>query len=403
MNSVVKDFRSVRYGSKRDHKTSRILFNTLLLFYWILYPFPAAWGNSIPPVTTSPEPDNVLFRGHLTIGPAGGSFTQCETNSIYEIIDRTGGDLTAMYKELAYEPEAMVYVEFNGRKILQHPEKLTVLKLQHAAVETRGCAEDLQGFAFRAAGNEPFWHIAITRTGINYSELGKPEIAFPPVIPSVSDNHWLYITETDGPSPQRLAIDIRGKKCRDTMSGTYFSYTAQATLDNQTYNGGARQGRQQINQPTSHQKTPLTALKNAEYSSDWSSTGKVRLKNGIYGEKIVSDSATELIIRLGNFFAFGDLNNDGVNEAAAILITDGGGSGTFHDLIVLTSCNGSPEHAATAPLGDRVRMQSLTIRSGYIMLEMISHGPDDPMASPSLLVRKHFKLEGDQLVQVDNN
>jgi len=387
-------------------------FRTLLpLLLWTVCLIPAAWGNSGPPVATTSEPDSAFFRGHLSIGPAAGSFTQCDTGGKYEINDRTGGEFMQVYEELANEPQAVMYVEFRGRKGLasaeglgaDYQEQLTILKLHHAAVESRGCAEDLQGFAFRAFGNKPFWHIAITAEGINFSEMGKPEIAFPTAIQSVTKNHWYYVTETAGPPMYGLAIDIREKTCRDTMSGAYFSYTARATLDNQTYTGCARQGLQRINQPKSHQKMTMTvtALKNADYSSEWSSTGKEQLNNGIYRERILPDSATKLVIRLGDRIAFGDLNNDGIDDAAVILITDGGGSGTFHDLVVLTDCNGTPKHVATASLGDRVRVQSLVIQSGHILLEMITHGPDDPMASPSLLVRRQDRLQQGTLVQID--
>jgi uncharacterized membrane protein len=366
---------------------------------WLFFLASAAWGNSTMPVEEYTHSGNSLYHGHLSISTKDSSFTQCNTGNTLKIIDRTGGELLQVYKELTYEPGAKVYVELLGRQdqLSEGLNKLTILKLRHAAMETRGCAEDLHGFSFRAAGNEPFWHIAVTNEEISFSEIGQPEIIFPPATPSVSDNHWHYSTKTADPSPQRLAIDIREKTCRDTMSGAFFSFNAQVRLDNREYKGCARQGWEQNRSMT------IEDIKNAAYFSEWSSTGKVQLTNGIYREKIVPDSATELVIRLNDTIAFGDLNNDGVNEAAAILITDGGGSGTFRDLVVLTDCNGLPKHIATATLGDRVRVQSLSVQSGHILLEMITHGTDDPMASPSLQVRKQFKLQGHKLVLVDNN
>lgn len=340
--------------------------------------------------------DNAFLRGHLSIGPSGGTFTQCDTNSKLAIIDRTGDELLQVYQELAYEPEAEVYIEVLGRTSLQSEKEvkeLTILKLHHAAVETRGCEEDLKGFSFRAAGNEPFWHIVITNENISFMEMGKPEILFPPANPSVAETHWNYSTETAAPPPQRLVIYIQEEPCHDTMSGAFFSFNANIRLENRAYNGCARRGWEQ--------KAFMTVddIKNAVYFSEWSS--RVRLTNGIYRERIVQDSATELIVRLGNYFAFGDLNHNGVNEAAAILITDGGGSGTFRDLVVLTNCNGSPKHIATASLGDRVRVQSLTIRSGHILVEMITHGPNDPMASPSLRVWEQYRLQQGKLVKIN--
>ena len=387
----------------------RISFLTIAyhLFLWVFFLTPATWGNSTIPVETEAFPDNTFFRGHLSIGTKDGSFTQCETNSRYEIIDRTGGELMQAYEELAYEPKAEVYGEVLGREGLLSEKglkQLIILKLRHAAFETRGCTEDLHGFSFRAAGNEPFWHIVVTNEKISFSEMGHPEVVFPKVIPSVSDNDWHYITETAGPSKQRLVIDLQEKRCRDTMSGAFFSFNAHVRLDHRKYNGCARQGWEQITQPATPQNTFMTVedIKNAAYFSEWSRTGKVQLANGIYRETIVPGSATELVIRLGNVFAFGDLNNDGIDDTAAILITDGGGSGTFYDLVVITNCDGSPKHIATAQLGDRIRVQSLAIQSGNILLEMITHGPDDPMVSPSLWVKKQYRLRENKLVQIEN-
>jgi len=176
----------------------------LPLFLWLFSPTPAVNGNSVLPVETAASPGNTLFRGHLSIGTNDGTFIQCNTNSRHALIDNTGGELLQVYEELAYEPEAEVYVEFSGRKTLQNPEKLTLLKLHHVAVETRGCTEVLTGFSFRVFGNEPFWQVVITTEKISFMEMGQPEIVFPPAIPSFSDDHWDYATETAGPRRNNL-------------------------------------------------------------------------------------------------------------------------------------------------------------------------------------------------------
>lgn len=378
-----------------------------LIFVSFLLTAGGAYSNSAPPLEALSTSDHVFFRGNLSLKTKVGLFTQCDTGAIFEIIDRTNGELLQVYEELDHQPEAQVYIEVSGKqdRPSEGIDKLIILKLHHAAGETRGCAEDLKEFSFRANGNEPFWNIVVTTNRILFSEMGKPEIIFPPAIPPVSNNHRYYITEKAGPLPQRLTVDLREKQCRDTMSGAFYSFTAHVRIDNRKLDGCARQGWERMAQQAALQNTSLTAddIKNAEYSSEWSSSGKVKLKDGIYREKIVPDAATELVIRLGDTIAFGDLNNDGVDEGTAILITDSGGSGTFYYLVVLTDNNGTPEHRATAPLGDRIKMQSLTIQSGHILLEMITHGPDDPMASPSLRMRKKYTLQKDHLIEDEND
>lgn len=150
---------------------------------------------------------------------------------------------------------------------------------------------------------------------------------------------------------------------------------------------------------------PLTVemLKNAEYHSEWPADGMAQLTDGEYQEEIVPGAASKLIIVVyPDMHAFGDLNNDGVDDAAVVLATSGGGSGTFISLEAVINDNGRPNHVATAMLGDRVELKSISIESGEILVDMITHGPDDPMCCPTLEVGQKYKLQGDTLVQLSS-
>ena len=114
------------------------------------------------------------------------------------------------------------------------------------------------------------------------------------------------------------------------MSGEHFSFTAKVDLDGVEYVGCAREGwdsqgqrvtdyRENAStelQPSSKTLT-LDVLKNAQYQSEFSAKGGIKLSDGVYKEKVVPDAATELVVTLGDKIAFGDLNGDGDN-------TDGG-------------------------------------------------------------------------------
>lgn len=143
-------------------------------------------------------------------------------------------------------------------------------------------------------------------------------------------------------------------------------------------------------------------LKNGEYLSEFTAGGKVKLNDGVYKEKNAPDSSTELIVTLSNKMAFGDLNGDGEEDAAVVLITDPGGSGTFHFLAVVINQNGSPDNVASQLLGDRVKIKNLSIRSGEIAVEMITHGPSDPLCCPTLETTLDYQLQGDKLVVAPN-
>jgi hypothetical protein len=148
--------------------------------------------------------------------------------------------------------------------------------------------------------------------------------------------------------------------------------------------------------------SPLTIeqLKNAEYQSEFPASGKAKLTDGAYEEEIVPGSATKLVIKLSDQYAIGDLNGDGVDDAAVVLVADPGGSGTFYTLEAVINQNGAPNHVATEFLGDRVKLNSISIESGEILVDMITHGPNDPMCCPTLEATQKYKLQGDTLVQL---
>ena len=141
------------------------------------------------------------------------------------------------------------------------------------------------------------------------------------------------------------------------------------------------------------------ALENAIYRSDWPEDGVAQLTDGEYRKPLVEGSATELIILLADL-ALGDLDGDGVEDAAVILVTDPGGSGTFYDLAAVLNRDGKPEHVATASLGDRAKIRAFSIGSGQVTVEMVTHGPDDPMCCPTQIVRNTYALEGETLTEV---
>jgi len=146
------------------------------------------------------------------------------------------------------------------------------------------------------------------------------------------------------------------------------------------------------------QALTIDELKSGEYRSEWSAKGKIKLNDGIYQEKIAPDSATELVIKLSDRIAFGDLNGDGAEDAAVILVSNPGGSGTFYELAAVINSNGNPQHAGSVFLGDRLKVEDISIRTGQIVVKMVTHQRSDPMCCPSLKVEQKYGLQGDALV-----
>jgi len=162
--------------------------------------------------------------------------------------------------------------------------------------------------------------------------------------------------------------------------------------------------------PASALSLSMEALKNATYPSQLEEGSTITLTNGRYeGEPFVEGGASRPVVILVEPVAFGDLDGDGVEDAAVILAANAGGSGTFISLEAVRNEGGEPVHLASYLLGDRAQIESLAtvspvgsnhrVEGGQILLEMITHGPGDPMCCPTQQVVQTYALRGDELVQ----
>ncbi|MFN2199590.1 MAG: SH3 domain-containing protein [Caldilineaceae bacterium] len=141
-------------------------------------------------------------------------------------------------------------------------------------------------------------------------------------------------------------------------------------------------------------------LANTTYPSEFTHDGTAPLVDGTYAEQAAPGSAISTTVTLlPEYTALGEL--DGQPAAAVILATDPGGSGTFIDLGVVTIGDGEPVTVATAQLGDRVEVNSVTIENNQIVVDMLTQGPDDPMCCPTQQVVQTYELQDGQLALVN--
>lgn len=105
-------------------------------------------------------------------------------------------------------------------------------------------------------------------------------------------------------------------------------------------------------------------------------------------------------VKLLETYAFGDLNNDGVNDAAVLLAQNFGGTGVFVSINAVLNDGGQPRHVASSMIDDRPQIQHLDIRNGEIFLEAVVHALNDPACCPELSVTRSFRLRGVSLTLV---
>ncbi len=140
-------------------------------------------------------------------------------------------------------------------------------------------------------------------------------------------------------------------------------------------------------------------LRRADYGIDTTANGRAPLTAGVY-EESVAGSSSRNTVRLGPAPAFGDLNGDGVEDAAVSLLAQAGGSGSFTYVSAVLNANGAASPAGSLLIGDRITLQSMRIVDGKIEVTWLDRKPGEPMsATPANKVSRTFVVHGGKLVQ----
>ncbi len=149
--------------------------------------------------------------------------------------------------------------------------------------------------------------------------------------------------------------------------------------------------------PSSVPELSVDILRNATYTTPYF-LKTVKLVNGSYTE---GSGATFFSVQMLGVYAYGDLNGDGNLDAAVILAENQGGSGVFESVVAVLNKGGGPHPISSVQLGDRVLVKSANISLGVIHLDMIVHGPNDPLCCPSQAEKQSFWLLGNNLWLMD--
>jgi hypothetical protein len=110
-------------------------------------------------------------------------------------------------------------------------------------------------------------------------------------------------------------------------------------------------------------------------------------------------NGSPLLIQLLPQAAFGDLNGDGLDDAALLITENTGGSGVYVSLVAMVNNGSGFDQIATMEIDDRPLINSIAIENGRIILDAVIHAVDDPMVEPTMKVVEEYTLEGGILVR----
>ena len=126
--------------------------------------------------------------------------------------------------------------------------------------------------------------------------------------------------------------------------------------------------------------------------------GKVPLKDGKWKDAAEGGSA----FVLDSHHALGDLDGDGTADAAAIVVEQSTGTGTFYFLFGLLSRGGTAAQAGPPEwLGDRSVIERVTIdRKGIISVRYVTHKDSDPSCCPTMRIEDRYRIENGVLTGI---
>ena len=138
---------------------------------------------------------------------------------------------------------------------------------------------------------------------------------------------------------------------------------------------------------------------NATYTID---SRTIRLTNGVFDEPTAPGSAAKATTRLTDNRASGDLNGDGKPDAAVVLTSSGGGSGTFYYAVALLGQGGGKGNATNAILlGDRIGVDAIRIDGGKIIIDTLERRPGEPFTTaPSVPSARTFQVKDGTLSEI---
>ncbi len=145
---------------------------------------------------------------------------------------------------------------------------------------------------------------------------------------------------------------------------------------------------------------PLTeeSLRNAKYQGIGVYPEAVKLTNGKFEGYFIAGGSSRSTVVFVEPCAFWDLDGDGEDDAAVLLVENAGGSGVFVYLAAVLNQGGKPVNVATMLLGDKAQVEELAIEAGQINVKMLTHSPGDPVCCPSQESLETYTLEGGELV-----
>lgn len=151
-----------------------------------------------------------------------------------------------------------------------------------------------------------------------------------------------------------------------------------------------------------HKKTDAPATNNAYSNLSYQVEGQdILLNNGVAITDIVAGSESKTTTRVFGNEVMADVNSDGMEDAAFILTSDGGGTGTFYYVAVALKTATGYTGTNAVFIGDRIAPQTTEFQNGFIVVNYADRGAGEPMSAPATIgVSKTYTIDNGVLIEI---
>ncbi len=146
-----------------------------------------------------------------------------------------------------------------------------------------------------------------------------------------------------------------------------------------------------------------------DFNSDADSPKMVTLVAGNYSSANIIQGSHDVIDTQSDIdldtdptsYASADLNGDNASDIVGVIGASGGGSGYFVNLVVFLNDNGKPKYADSILLGDRVKVNKVTVVSNVLItVDIITQGPNEPLCCGTLRKSLQFGFVKGKLTEM---
>lgn len=186
-----------------------------------------------------------------------------------------------------------------------------------------------------------------------------------------------------------LSLGLSACNSPSSQSSQSSTTTASSPAKSTTSSGPSSTAATDTSTQSALSKPPLTVakLKNAEYYI--LAKGPIKLTDGKY-----EDPESKRIFVMDEVVTYGDLNKDGIKDAATSIKVTVPNSGDFSYLVAVVNQAGNPKNISAEFLGPRVKVKTLTIKPDRtIAATLDQYQPNDPECCPSVKITSTYKLK----------